>query len=64
MGYDIRRDISELRQDEIFDVITLNHVFERLVEPLELMKALLNHLDENGLVIIEGYVSSPLHFVI
>lgn len=53
MGYDIRRDVSELTQDETFDVITLNHVFEHLVEPLETMKALLNHLDKNGLVIIE-----------
>ena len=53
MGYDIRRDVSELRQDETFDVITLNHVFEHLVEPLETMKALLKHLDKDGLVIIE-----------
>lgn len=53
MGYDIRRDVSELTEDETFDVITLNHVFEHLVEPLETMKALLNHLDKNGLVIIE-----------
>ena len=53
MGYNIRRDISELTQNETFDVITLNHVFEHLVEPVETMKALLNHLDKNGLVIIE-----------
>ena len=44
--------ISELNNDK-FDLITLNHVFEHLNDPINILKDLQRHLKDDGLIIIE-----------
>ena len=53
IGYDIRKDIGQLRDNEKFDYIILNHVFEHLDEPITVMKNLKDHLELEGEIIIE-----------
>ena len=52
-GYDIRNDINQLNNNEKFDYIILNHVFEHLDEPIQIMNKLKKHLKLNGEIIIE-----------
>jgi len=53
IGYDIREDISQLKNYETFDYIILNHVFEHLNQPIDIMKKLKQHLRLDGEIIIE-----------
>jgi len=52
-GYDIRRDIGQLKDKEKFDYITLNHVFEHFDEPITIIKKLKEHLQLEGEIIVE-----------
>ena len=52
-GYDIRKNIGELNNGEKFDFITLNHVFEHLDKPIEVLNNLKKHLKSGGELIIE-----------
>lgn len=52
-GYDIRKNVDQLKNNEKFDYITLNHVFEHLEEPIIIMKKLKEHLKLEGEIIIE-----------
>lgn len=52
-GYDIRKNIGELNNGEKFDFITLNHVFEHLDKPIEVLNNLKKHLKLGGELIIE-----------
>ena len=52
-GFDIRKDIGELKNNDIFDFIILNHVFEHLDRPIEIIKKLGKHLKPDGELIIE-----------
>lgn len=45
-------EISELNGD-MFDLITLNHVFEHLNDPINTLLALQEHLRDDGVIIIE-----------
>ena len=40
-------------ENETFDVITLFHVFEHLLDPIETLKKLKSRLSKNGIIIIE-----------
>jgi 2-polyprenyl-3-methyl-5-hydroxy-6-metoxy-1,4-benzoquinol methylase len=52
IGVQCVNHLSELK-DEKFDVITLNHVFEHLNDPINILKELQSHLKSNGVIIIE-----------
>jgi 2-polyprenyl-3-methyl-5-hydroxy-6-metoxy-1,4-benzoquinol methylase len=51
-GIDCVRDLSELNEQQ-FDLITLNHVFEHLNDPINILIKLQNYLKEDGIIIIE-----------
>jgi 2-polyprenyl-3-methyl-5-hydroxy-6-metoxy-1,4-benzoquinol methylase len=51
-GYSVHADLSELPA-VLFDVVTLFHVFEHLLEPVSTLKALRERLAPGGTVIIE-----------
>ena len=52
-GFDIKKTTDELKSNELFDVITLHHVFEHLSEPVEILTKLKKHLKPDGELIIE-----------
>ena len=46
------KSLSELNDDK-FDLITLNHVFEHLNDPINILVELQKYLKDNGIIIIE-----------
>ncbi|ETJ37884.1 Methyltransferase [human gut metagenome] len=50
-GFEIKKYISEY--DERFDLITMFHVLEHLVDPICILKQLANYLNDDGEIIIE-----------
>jgi SAM-dependent methyltransferase len=51
-GYKVYSDIGE-SEDEHFDVITLFHVFEHLVDPLESLRVIAQKLARGGRLVVE-----------
>lgn len=47
------RDISDLKQDELFDLILFCHTLEHVIEPQQIVKELSSHLTEGGLLYVE-----------
>lgn len=52
-GIRIYDTIDQLKSDMFFDLITAFHVFEHLKDPLATLKNLMNHLSDDGQIIIE-----------
>lgn len=47
------RELNAIPLDQKFDFIFLNHVYHHLLEPIEMLKKLKQHLNENGSIILE-----------
>ncbi|NJN67379.1 MAG: class I SAM-dependent methyltransferase [Chloroflexaceae bacterium] len=51
-GYKVFQDISQI-QNEYIDIVTLFHVFEHLLDPIETLNSIAEKLVESGKIIIE-----------
>ena len=47
------RDLMDLEQKDLFDVILCLHTLEHAIEPMEMLCGLSNHLSEQGLLYVE-----------
>ena len=47
------KSISQLSDSDSFDLITLHHVFEHLIDPIGVLNDLQKHLKDDGVIVIE-----------
>ena len=52
IGVQCEHSLSELKDDK-FDLITLNHVFEHLNDPIDILVELQKYLKDDGIIVIE-----------
>lgn len=53
MGIDVNSDISDLSEDNRFDLLIMSHVLEHVADPINFLKNLTAFMNPNGLVFIE-----------
>ena len=52
-GIDCVKSISQLSDGDSFDLITLHHVFEHLIDPIGVLNDLQKHLKDDGVIVVE-----------
>ena len=52
-GFDVRKSLDDIKVNEKFDFVILNHSFEHLHEPVSILKKIKKVLKKNGKLVIE-----------